>query len=448
MRLVKSTLNKSLLTLFSLSVIGTTTAFALVPLQTWNVTSSVANWKAVACDSSCMTQYAAVYNGYIFKSTDGGGSWTQLTSAGSRNWNSLAASSSGSFVTAVDYGGTIYRSADSGSSWSSTASTDNWRAVTMDQTGATQVAAANTPGYIYLSADYGVTWVQQATPGTGNWGAVNINYPGTVIAAAKRVGDIWVATKSNGSWTWVNKTGSGILASGASDSNALKLKGWSGIVVSDAGNRIVAVNDSYAGNGQGNIFYSTDTGTAWTELLTGNFGWQAVAGTSDLATIMTASSNACGASCKLHYRGGGTFGNWNMSFAGVNSATAYQIAVARDGSRGIAPIYGGQLQYAGTTITSGTISLAINNAIYRTSTAITATVSPTTGGRTTFYANGVRIPGCISKVTSGGSVSCNYRASVRGAVKIYARFQPTDSNYTASNSMISTILVSNRGGKR
>lgn len=390
-----------------------------------------------------MTQYAAVYGGYIYKSTDGGGSWVQLTSAGSRNWNSLATSSDGSYVTAVDFGGAIFRSADSGSTWISVALTANWRAVTMDQTGATQVAAANTSGYIYLSGDYGVTWAQQATPGTGNWGAININYPGNVIVAGKRVGDIWVATKSAGTWNWVNKTGSGILASGATDSNALKLKGWSGVVVSDTGNKIVAVNDSAAG-GNGNIFFSSDTGTSWTEVNTGNFQWQSVAATPDLSTLMMGSSNACGANCRLHYRNGISFGTWNSTFVGVNSATAYQIAVARDGSRGIAPIYGGQLQYAGTTISPGTISLALNNAIFRTNTTITATVSPTTGGKTTFYANGKKIPGCISKVSTGSSVTCTYKASVRGAVKIYARYLPTDSNFTAANSLTSTILISNR----
>jgi hypothetical protein len=435
-------------TLVALLLIVAPVANALVPLQTWNVTSSTANWKAVACDSSCLTQYAAVYGGYIFKSTDGGGSWVQLTDAGSRNWNSLATSSNGAFVTAVDFGGAIYRSIDSGSTWSSVASVANWRAVTMDQSGATQVAVANTNGYIYLSSDYGVTWTQQATPGQANWSSININYPGNVIAAGKRVGDILVATKSAGVWTWVNKTSSGLVASSSTDSFAMRLKGWTGIVISDVGNRIVAVNDSSAGGGSGNLFFSSDTGTSWTEVNTGNFQWQSVAGTPDLSTLIMGSSNACGANCRLHYRNGVTFGTWNVTFAGANSATAYQIAVARDGSRGISPIYGGQLQYAGTTISSGAISLSLNNSIFRTSATITATVSPTTGGRTTFYANGKKIPGCISKVTSGSSVTCSYKGSTRGAVRIYARYQPTDPNYTATNSLTSTILVSNRTSKR
>lgn len=422
-------------------------ANALAPLQTWTLTATTANWKAVACSSSCLIQYAGVYGGYLSKSPDGGGTWSQLTSAGSRNWNSLATSSDGRYVTAVAYGGFIYRSDDSGDTWSQVGVSANWRAVSMEQTGATQVAVA-VGGSIYVSADFGLTWIAQAVPGTGNWGAVNINYPGNVIAAAIKPGNIWIASKSGSTWSWSNKTGSGTTAISGTDSVALNLKGWSGIAISDLGNRIVAVNDSGSGTGQGNIFYSSDTGTSWSEVATGNFGWQSISGTSDLLTIMTASSNACGANCKLHYRSGTTFGTWNATFTGANSATAYQIAVARDGSRGIAPIYGGQLQYAGTVISPATIAMSINNGLFRTATTITVTVSPTTGGKTTFFADGKRIGGCIAKPTSGSSVTCTYKPSRRGSVRIFAEFTPTDSNYTKVASAISTVLIGTRTTNR
>jgi hypothetical protein len=445
--IIRLSKTKVVLTTLLFISVGVTSAFSLAPLQTWNLTSTSANWKAVACSDTCLTQYAAVYSGYIFKSTDGGGSWSQLTSAGSRYWNSLATSGDGNYVSAVDYAGYLYRSADGGTSWTQSGVTGNWRAIAMNQVGDIQLAAI-TGGNLYVSADYGQSWSAQSAAGTASWGALDINASGTVAVAGGKPGNIWIGTNTSGSWSWSNKTGSGQTASSGTDSLALNLKGWSGFVLSETGTRIVAVNDSGSSSGQGNIFYSSDTGTTWTEVATGNFGWQAVAGTSDLMTIMTGSSNGCGSSCRLHYRTASTFGSWSSTFVGAYSATAYQIAVAKDGSRGVAPIYGAQLQYAGTVILPTTATLSFNNGFFRTALIITATVSPTTGGKTTFYANGKKISGCISKITSGSSVTCSYKPSKRGFVDIYAVYKPTDNSYTQKTSVTSSILVSARTTNR
>ena len=427
--------------------LSVTTAFSLAPLQTWSLTSTTANWKAVACSDVCDVQYAAVYAGYIFKSTDGGGSWNQLTAAGSRNWNSLATSGDGSYVTAVDYGGYIYRSSDGGSTWAQVAISGNWRAIAMNQAGDVQLAGI-VSGNLYSSADFGQTWTAQGSAGIATWGALDLNAAGTLAVAGGKPGNIWIGTNSSGTWSWSNKTGSGQTALSGTDASALNLKGWSGFVLSETGTRIVAVNDSGSSSGQGNIFFSSDTGTTWTEVATGNYGWQSIAGTSDLMTIMTGSSNACGGNCRMHYRTATTFGSWSPTFVGANSATAYQIAIAKDGNRGIAPIYGGQLQYAGTVVLATTASLAVSNGMYRTVLTITANVSPTTGGKTTFYANGKKIPGCISKPTSGSSVTCAYRPSARGFVSIYAVYKPADSSYSQKVTATSTILVAARNSNR
>ena len=77
---------------------------------------------------------------------------------------------------------------------------------------------------------------------------------------------------------------------------------------------------------------------------------------------------------------------------------------------------------------STTISLSVSNTpSYRTSTTLTATVN--TQGRVTFLANGKRIPGCISRPTSGSSpitATCNWRPTQRGSVSIYGVFTPND----------------------
>ena len=49
------------------------------------VNCGVMDWRGVSSHDG-ITVYACVYGNYIYKSTDGGISWTALTSAGSRNW--------------------------------------------------------------------------------------------------------------------------------------------------------------------------------------------------------------------------------------------------------------------------------------------------------------------------------------------------------------------------
>ena len=62
-------------------------------------------------------QVVAVYGGYIYRSTDYGVTWNQVTSDAARNWYSVAMSSDGKYQTAVIYGGYIYRSTDYGVTW-------------------------------------------------------------------------------------------------------------------------------------------------------------------------------------------------------------------------------------------------------------------------------------------------------------------------------------------
>jgi hypothetical protein len=71
-----------------------------------------------------------------------------------------------------------------------------------------------------------------------------------------------------------------------------------------------------------------------------------------------------------------------------------------------------------------------------------------TDGKVTFYANGKKIPGCISKQSSALAVTCSWKPSTRGAVAITARVIPTDPEYGASTSAAKNILVGNRSTNR
>jgi hypothetical protein len=100
---------------------------------------------------------------------------------------------------------------------------------------------------------------------------------------------------------------------------------------------------------------------------------------------------------------------------------------------------------------STTISLSVSNTpSYRTATALTATVNAQ--GKVTFFANGKRIPGCISRITSGISpitATCNWRPTQRGSVRVHAVFTPNDLiTYERISSTNLNRGVANRSGAR
>jgi hypothetical protein len=92
---------------------------------------------------------------------------------------------------------------------------------------------------------------------------------------------------------------------------------------------------------------------------------------------------------------------------------------------------------------------AINAAIYRTPTTITATVSEV--GKVTFYANGKVIPGCKSRATVSSAAitaTCQWRPSQRNAVPISAKFSPTASPASLVAIDFGRVWVSSRTGTR
>jgi hypothetical protein len=97
----------------------------------------------------------------------------------------------------------------------------------------------------------------------------------------------------------------------------------------------------------------------------------------------------------------------------------------------------------GSSIAS-TASLSASNTKKLATTTITATLTPTSGGTITFYANGRRITRCINISVSSGSVSCIWKPLTQGASVLTAVFTPTDSIYIASTSTPVNYLVSKR----
>jgi hypothetical protein len=73
-------------------------------------------------------------------------------------------------------------------------------------------------------------------------------------------------------------------------------------------------------------------------------------------------------------------------------------------------------------------------------------------GRVTFFANGKRIPGCISisTVTSASiTATCSYKPAARGALQLSATLAPSDTAaFRSSSSTTLSSQVAKRIGSR
>ena len=82
---------------------------------------------------------------------------------------------------------------------------------------------------------------------------------------------------------------------------------------------------------------------------------------------------------------------------------------------------------------------------------VTVSADSNSPGRVTFFANGKRIPGCISKLLSGSgsnyTVACAYKPTMRGSILLSASIAPS-SGYSPSSISIGSIATSNRVGNR
>ena len=113
--------------------------------------------------------------------------WRELSTSPVAYWSGVASSADGSQVIAVQRssaGGGLYRSTDGGNTWTPNAAlgSRNWSGVVMSADGST-VAATACGGNIYVSQNDGVTWAPQAT--TQNWEQIAMSDDGTVVAATR-----------------------------------------------------------------------------------------------------------------------------------------------------------------------------------------------------------------------------------------------------------------------
>jgi photosystem II stability/assembly factor-like uncharacterized protein len=111
-----------------------------------------------------MNVYALTNDGYIYKSADGGASWTAVYTAGTVDLLDIGGTRNG-IIWAVGEGSVVLMSTDYGSSWTAvtppTGSIFNTVCVTPDGT----ILVGNSSGGIYGSYDDGATWITLSLQG-------------------------------------------------------------------------------------------------------------------------------------------------------------------------------------------------------------------------------------------------------------------------------------------
>jgi len=138
---------------------------------TWNLYSLLnKEFTNFACSSSGLIMYGATQSDFIYKSTDGGSSWSSLNNGGNRRWGGVTCSADGgivygcvgdSFGTGISAEGYIYKSTDGGSSWIQTISFDRiFASISCDSTGQIVIAGyrSGLAGRVIVSIDGGSSW--------------------------------------------------------------------------------------------------------------------------------------------------------------------------------------------------------------------------------------------------------------------------------------------------
>src|SRR5579859_125932 len=223
----------------------------------WRSTDAGASWQAtddfmanlavttLALDpANPLTVYAGTGEGFgntdairgngIFKSTDGGLSWSQLAATNTPDFywvTRLAVSSSGSTLLAATQSG-FQRSPDSGATWSLVNSTDPYSTgvtdVAFDPADSSQAVASGYYGKVWYSTNGGLNWTPATglTTTVGVWGRVEVAYapsnPSIVYASVDHNnGEVWKSTDGGHSYAKVYTGSDNYLTNQGWYSNAL-----------------------------------------------------------------------------------------------------------------------------------------------------------------------------------------------------------------------------------
>jgi hypothetical protein len=136
----------------------------------------------------------------------------------------------------------------------------------------------------------------------------------------------------------------------------------------------------------------------------------------------------------LYSRSGYSFTGWNTKADGSGTTYAdgatYNFATAST------------MLFAQWAIAPPTVVLSsLSNATYRTGATLSASIN--SAGTYTFFDSGKRISGCISKLGSPTTVTCNWKPSRLGRLPIYVIGKVSGSNYQSNTVYVNVVNRTN-----
>lgn len=232
--------------------------------------------------------------GFVYKSSDYGSTFTQTLTSLARVWEWSAISENGQYMLVSSNGDGVYRSGNFGSTWTSLTelptdqvdisfvhickngtrqfagyyggglyksdnygvsfsvdtqvSTQNWYDIVESTNSNILVLFAN-PGTLFVSSDLGSTWSEKLSSTQKNWISVSVNSDGSLIAAVAENGLIYVSNNYGSSFTSVMDSVPRL---------------WTFVIVTDDGLGIIAGGTNIP------VYISTDAGTTFSNLTSRN----------------------------------------------------------------------------------------------------------------------------------------------------------------------------------
>lgn len=192
------------------------------------------------------------YTGYLHISHDGGATWTTVLKDDYRSWTRIAVSENGQDIIATDgWGSGIYVSHDGGATWNNTspASITDFMSVAMSRDGNTAVAVSsmgNGVDQVYKSNDRGDTWQVLVSAGVRDWQEIACSQDCSKIVATVDGGYVYVSHDGGQTWQEHQELGS---------------KRWGSLAMSYDGMR-VALSQFWESDA---VYLSDDGGETWTQ---------------------------------------------------------------------------------------------------------------------------------------------------------------------------------------
>ena len=231
----------------------------------------------------------AVRGAGVFKTTDGGSTWAQLSATANSSFyyvNRLSICPTNNLIILAATGSGIWRSTDGGTTWSQRNSSSNMEDIMFDPSGANAIASGNS-GQLMYSTDGGVTWNNASGISTSQ--RIEVAYaassPNIVYASANiSSGQIFVSSDGGQTYSlvstpahlstqgwydnciWVDPTNPNLIVFGGTDvyrstnggTNYTDIGGYAGSIHPDQ-HAIVGIS-GYNGSSVATVFVGNDGG--------------------------------------------------------------------------------------------------------------------------------------------------------------------------------------------